>query len=554
MQLSLFLLQLTAAVMLLLYSTRMVRTGIERAMGVNLRNMFLRSRKGTVLNVLAGMLAAILLQSSTAVALLVSGFAATGVMGVTGSLAIVLGADLGTAAVVKFLSLNLSAIVPVLLAGGGILFLKFDSRTTKQAGRVLMGIAFILISLKMIGEATLPMRESRFLPAVVTYLSADPVTAFAGGALITFLFHSSVAAILLFATFCALGILPLAAGLSLVLGANAGGGLVAVWLTRNSHIKARRITLGNLIVRTTGALLALLAVRFADLPLDLLGSSAATQLVNFHLVFNASLVIAFLPLIVPMATLTKRLILENAEETGATRPVSALNREVLNQPSLAFASVTRELLRMAEQIEVMFKPLTDFFLVSNPAEAARIRAMDEEVNRLHTGIKLYIADLSQRDLTPEQAGRAAQLANFAIGLERAGDIVAKDILKLADTLHRERLSFSEDGWDELTRLHDRVCANIQLAMNVLVSEDLESARQLIREKENIRNMEQESNDRHLERLSHGEKDSIATSDIHLELVQAFKEINSRFVSFAYPVLTRHGELLESRLAQEGSTS
>ena len=230
MELSFFLLQLTAAVMLLLYSTRMVRTGIERAMGVNLRNMFLRSRRAIALNVLAGMLAAILLQSSTAVTLLVSGFAATGVMGVTGSLAVVLGADLGTAAVVKFLSLNLSALVPVLLAAGGVLFLKFESRAAKQAGRVLMGIAFILLSLKMIGEATAPMRESPLLPAVVTYLSGDPITAFAGGALITFLFHSSVAAILLFATFCALGVLPLAAGISLVLGANAGGGLVAVWL------------------------------------------------------------------------------------------------------------------------------------------------------------------------------------------------------------------------------------------------------------------------------------------------------------------------------------
>ena len=554
MELSLFLLQLTAAVMLLLYSTRMVRTGIERAMGVNLRNMFLRSRKGVLLNVPAGALAAVLLQSSTAVALLVSGFAATGVMGVTGSLAVVLGADLGTAAVVKFLSLNLSAIIPVLLAAGGILFLKFDSRTTKQVGRVLIGVAFILLSLKMIGEATMPMRESPLLPAIVTYLSEDPVTAFAGGALITFLFHSSVAAILLFATFCALGILPLAAGLSLVLGANAGGGLVAVWLTRNSHIKARRITLGNLLIRSAGALMALLAVRFLDLPLDWLGHNAATQLVNFHLVFNAVLVAVFLPLIVPIATLTKRLLVDQGADAGGPKPLSALNRDVLDQPTLAFASVTRELLRMAEQIEVMFRPVMDFFLVSNPTEAGRIRAMDEEVNSLHTGIKLYIAELGRRDLAPEQARRATQLANFAIGLERAGDLVAKDILKLADTLHREKLGFSEDGWEELTRLHDRVAANVQLAMNVLVSEDLESARQLIREKEGIRKMEQESNDRHLERLSRGAKESIATSDIHLELVQTFKEINSRFVSFAYPVLTRHGELLESRLAHEGAAA
>ena len=70
-----FLLNLTAAIVLLLYSTRMVRTGVERAFGAEMRNVFMMTRRNTVLNVLAGTLAAALLQSSTAVALLVSGFA-----------------------------------------------------------------------------------------------------------------------------------------------------------------------------------------------------------------------------------------------------------------------------------------------------------------------------------------------------------------------------------------------------------------------------------------------------------------------------------------------
>ena len=145
MQLSVFLLNLTAAIVLLLYSTRMVRTGVERAFGAELRNVFMLSRRGTVLNSLAGVLAAAALQSSTAVVLLVSGFAATGVMGVTGSLAVVLGADLGTAVAVQFLSLDLAWLIPVLLVTGGLLFLKGSARVIKQMGRVVMGVAFILL-------------------------------------------------------------------------------------------------------------------------------------------------------------------------------------------------------------------------------------------------------------------------------------------------------------------------------------------------------------------------------------------------------------------------
>ena len=85
MQVIIILMQLAGAVMLLLYSTRMVRTGIERAAGPALRDLFLTTRKSLVKSAGVGVLAAASLQSATAVALLVGGFAATGVMGVTGA-------------------------------------------------------------------------------------------------------------------------------------------------------------------------------------------------------------------------------------------------------------------------------------------------------------------------------------------------------------------------------------------------------------------------------------------------------------------------------------
>ncbi len=549
MHILMFLLQLCAAVMLLLYSTRMVRTGVERAAGSSLRDLFNGTRRNVFLNVCAGAFGAVLLQSSTAIALLVSSFAATGAMGVTGSLAVVLGADFGTALVVQFLSLNLLWLTPALLSVGGILFLKFESRTAKQIGRILIGIGFLLLSLKMLGEASGPMRESTVFPVVVQYLGDDIITAFIGGAVIAFFFHSSVAAILLFAVFAGQGILPLAAGLPLVLGANVGGGMVAVWLTRNMHVKARRITLANLIFRLGGGLLALVALGWALLPLDQLGATPARQMVNFHLLFNTALVVLCLPLVVPLARLVKVLVHENGGSNLQTdKPQIALDYGVLESPNLALASATRELLRMSEQIEIMFAPLMEIFDTSIPEKVRQIRDMDENINESHTEIKLYLAKLNQQVLTQEQSQTSMELINFAISLERVGDIICKDLLRLSEVKHRERLRFSDSGRKELSGLHSRVMANIQLALNVLISEDLESARQLANEKEEMRQLEQRSHDRHMERLGSGNAESIATSDIHLEVIQGTKEINSRFVSFAYPVLARYGLLMTSRVS------
>lgn len=552
MELTVFLLNLAGAVLLLLYSTRMVRTGVERALGANLRNVFMLTRRSTVLNVLAGTMSAAMLQSSTAVVLLVSGFTAAGVMGVTGSLAMVLGADLGTALAVKFLSLDLSWLIPVLLVAGGVLFLKIEARTAKQVGRILLGIAFILISLRMIGEATGPLRDSKGMMAVVNYLASDLVTAFICGAVITFTFHSSVAAVLMFATFCAQGVLPLEAGLPLVLGANAGGGLIGLWLTRNLHVKARRVALGNLFIRLTGSLAALLVVLKFGLFWDLSGATAARQLVYFHLLFNAALVVVWLPLVVPLASLTKRLLPDDAVPATPSRRVPALDRSVLGTPALALASATRELLHMGEQVEAMLAPVMTYFVSEGEVPAERIAELEQDVDAAQTGIKLYLAELNQGELSSQQADRSMELASVAIGLERIGDIVTKDLMRLAAQTRDRKLSFSQEGWHELTAMHARVLANMQLALNVLVADDLDSAAQLVKEKELIRRMEQESHDRHLARLAQSSSQSIATSNIHLDVLRALKDINSRLVYFAYPPLKKRGMLRESRLEKASS--
>ncbi|KUM25532.1 Na+ cotransporter [Mesorhizobium loti] len=558
MQFSMILLHLAGAVMLLLWAVRMVRTGVERAGGPALRDVLRRARSGRLQAVTAGTALAVLLQSSTAVAVLAAGFAASGIVPVSAGLAILLGADLGSALVVQMLSFDLSWLVPVLILVGGALFLKFETRSVRQAGRILIGIAFVLLSLHMIGEATAPMRQSTLLPLMISYLRGDFFTAFAAAALFTWLIHSSVAAILLFVTLAAQGVVPIDVGMSLVLGANLGGGFIAFWLTRGQQtVEARRIPLGNLLFRATAALAVLFALQLVPFPADLFGATEGRQLVNLHLAFNLALVVVCLPFTGVMETLVALLVGDRPAATAAAADdpmamrASVLDRTVTRTPSLALASATRELLRMGEVVELMLRPVMDFFDAGTAERIRQAQKLDDEVNRAHTDIKLYIAEVNRGAMTPAEARRGIELTDFAISLERAGDIAAKNLLVLAQETVEKKLRFSRDGWSELIGLHDRVMANMQLALNVLVSSDLDSARQLVVEKERMRKLERLSHDRHLRRLQSGTPESIETSDIHLEAVRALKEINSLLASVAYPLLRESGDLLESRLAQGG---
>lgn len=549
MHLSLVILHLAGAVMLLLWAVRMVRTGVERACGPALRNALHEARDGRLRAALAGAVLAIGLQSSTAVALLAAGFASSGIIGGVTGLALLLGADVGSALVVRVLSFELSWLIPVLLLVGGVLFLKVETRVLRMSGRILLGIAFVLISLTMIGQATEPLRDSALLPGAIGYLRGDPVTAFAIAAVLTWLIHSSVAAVLLVAGIAAQGLLPAEVAVPLVLGANFGGGLIAVWLTRGQEPAARRIPLGNLAFRGGASLAALGGLALAGFPLAWLGTGGA-QLVNFHVAFNLALALVCLPLIGPVERLALWLMPEPAPEVPAdfpARPASALDRSVIGTPSLALASATREVLRMGEAVEMMLAPMLDLIDGGGTGAAAQVRRLEEDVNRAHTDIKLYIAEINRGQLSEREARRGIELTDFAINLEHAGDIIAKTILPLIGEITGNDLRFSPQGWTEIGALHARVMANVQLALNVQLSGDLDSARQLMREKERMRELERESHDRHLARLQAGTTRSIETSNIHLELVRALKEINSLLATVAYPILREHGLLRDSRL-------
>ena len=115
---SLILLNLAGAVALLLWATRMVRTGVEAVFGARLRDTLGPMLKNPVLAALSGMFLAILFQSATAAGLLVSGFASQQIISVTTGIIALLGADLGSAIATRLLSFDLQYLIPALILIG----------------------------------------------------------------------------------------------------------------------------------------------------------------------------------------------------------------------------------------------------------------------------------------------------------------------------------------------------------------------------------------------------------------------------------------------------
>ena len=176
-----------------------------------------------------------------------------------------------------------------------------------------------------------------------------------------------------------------------------------------------------------------------------------------------------------------------------------------------------------------------------------IGKMDNIVDALHQAVKLYLARLSNEDMEDDERRRASDIMTFVINLEHIGDIIDHNIRDLAEKKIKHGLSFSREGFADITALFNQTLENLKVAMAIFVSGDVKLARQLVAEKVGVRTLERNATEAHLSCISSGRRESIETSTLHLDILRDLKRINAHLTSVAYPILEQRGELEDTRL-------
>ncbi len=548
---SIFFIHMAGAVALLLWATRMVRTGVERAYGDFLKTKLREALSNPFLATLTGLLLAIALQSSTAVTLLVGSFAGLGMMTGLSGLMSVRGAEVGSALVTKILTYDLTILIPLCLLTGTVIFMTTVQRPWRQAGRIFIGVGLLILSLQMMEQASEPLRDSRIVPLIVNYLSGDPLTAFLLAAIVTYLFQSSIAAVLLLATFAARGLLSPELGVVMVLGINLGSSFIAPVLTRASPPDYRTVPMGNLLMRGLGSICALVAFLGFAPSIGRLGADATAQVINAHILFNVLIMIIGIPLARPVLKATQA-IASLGERPGLADEnlapeVSVLDPAALVSPQQALANVTREAVRMCETIEFMLCRIPELYENADKQTITSFAALDDTVDKRHRAIKLYLAGIDRQNMSDDEARRCQELLGVCVKLEQVGDIIVRNLLSHVQRKMKRKVNFTAEGWEELSSFHATVLANARLAFNLVVSQDPGTAHQIVVEKDRLRELENVMNRHHFERLQRGTEQSVDTSSIHLDTIRDLKQINSLLATLAYPILEKHGMLSGSRL-------
>ncbi|MEO5607442.1 MAG: Na/Pi cotransporter family protein, partial [Polaromonas sp.] len=425
------LLNLLAAVALLVWGTHLVRTGILRVFGANLRELLARSMGNRFTAALSGIGVTALVQSSTATALMTSSFVGQGLISLPSALAVMRGADVGTAIMAVLFSFDLTWLSPLFIFVGVVLFLSRQDDTAGRVGRVLIGLGLMLLALRLVVDATEPLLASPSVRALLSSLGSDVLLEITVGATLAVVSYSSLAVVLLIAALAASTAIPLDVALGLVLGANLGSGLLAVLTTLKSPVAVRHVTVGNLVFKVMGVLLIApligLWLKYAKPWLPDLTS----LVVLFHLAFNIVISLGFIGLTNLVGRWVQKLM-PAPLETRAQMRLQHLDPSALSTPSLAISCAAREAMRQADLVETMLGGVLPVILNNDLRLSQDLRKMDDTVDELYSAIKYYLTKISREELDEQESQRWTDIISFTINMEQIGDIVERVLLDVED--------------------------------------------------------------------------------------------------------------------------
>jgi phosphate:Na+ symporter len=305
---SVTLLNLAGNVALLLWGLYMVQTGVMRAFGTDIRRFLGKALRSRFKGFFAGLFATTLVQSSTAVGLMATSFAASKMIGLVPAMAVMLGANVGSTIIVQALSFDHSAVAPMVVLIGFITFKRTSRTNIQDFCRAIIGLGLMLIALQQMMALLKPAEDSQSIKLLLDTISKDHLLDMVFAAALTWVMHSSVAVVLVAMSFAAQGLVPLDVACALVLGANLGSAVnPLIESAANGNPAAHRLPFGNLINRACGCLIFLPLLPYIDRIPEEYTVNMPRAVASFHTIFNIVMALIFFPLLSPLARLLQHM-------------------------------------------------------------------------------------------------------------------------------------------------------------------------------------------------------------------------------------------------------
>ena len=509
-----------------LYGMTVMSDGMQKAASSKMSKFLNIVTENRVMAVILGAGITALVQSSSATTVMVVGFVNAGILNLSQSVGIIMGANIGTTITAWMVSLTqvsgsaLSIFKPEffapLLVGFGSFRLLFGKKGNDDLlADFCVGVGLIFIGLEFMSSAVSPYANSPVFSRAFQIMGGNPILGILAGAVVTGLIQSSAASVSILQTLALSGAVPRVAGFYITLGQNIGTCVTAMISSAGASRTAKRAAMIHLLFNVTGAVLFGILIFLMSLPFTnfFQGRLSPVEISLFHTIFNISCTIVLYPFADLLVALSGKLVLETKKDKEeAENPnhytevekslIQHLDLRILESPAIAIAAAKSEVVNMARITEENIHHATDILLEEKTEEIPEIFKQEKVIDNMQKLLTEYLIHIGNLSLNEMQKLEVNNMFNTITDIERAGDH-AENIAEQAQFAEEHAISFSEIGQDDIRKISKTVVESFHASIEAFEKNDLDMVVKTAHLEDQVDEMEEDMRETHIERLNSG---------------------------------------------------
>ena len=527
---------LAGGLALFLFGLELMTNGLKAVAGASLEGALAKLTANRFLGLLSGAFVTAVLNSSTITTVLMVGFVSAGLMTLSQAVPMIMGANVGSTFTAQIMAFNVKALVPFMLAIG-FLFHAFGTRQLlRQLGGIALGLGLLFLGIEFMGEATHPLRT--FEPFIKAMQEMEnPLLGILAGAIFTAVVQSSAATLAVVIALASQGLIPLEAGIAVVLGANVGTCLTAMLAAIGKPAEAAQVGVVHLLFNVLGVLFWVFFIpQLADLVRHVspshpdlegtarLAAETPRQIANAHTVFSVSSTFILIWFVGPLARLAQLIVPTRRQKTKSAGEPLYLDESALEIPSVGLQRVSLELTRLGQRVLALVRRAPAAVVDGRLEDLQTLLSEDEEVDRLEAAILVYIGRLSQGEHTQEDGQQMVGLAQTANNLESVSDIVTTKLVSLGQQRIAEGIDLARLRDETTARFVSAVMRNLEQAIQTIDQPNASDMAEVIAAKREIEDLAAATRKSLMEKIQLADKKDVQAFRIATDMIEQCKQI------------------------------
>ncbi|QDT12706.1 Na/Pi cotransporter family protein [Planctomycetes bacterium K23_9] len=521
---------------LFLFGMRQMTESLKTVAGSSMKNLLAKLTANRFTAALAGSIITAVIQSSSVTTVLIVGFISAGLLTLSQSIGVIIGANIGTTVTAQIIAFNVSKYGLLMIAAGFLTDIAAKNEKIKQWGMVLMGLGLVFFGMELMSNATGPLRH---WPSFISAMQNmhNPLLSILIGMLFTAVVQSSSATTGIVIVLASQGLIPLESGIALLFGANIGTCVTAIISAIGRPREAVQAAWVHVIFNFGGVVIWMFFIpQFADVvraispSAESLGGAARLaadtprEIANAHTLFNVGNTLIFIWFTGPLSKFVDWLVPPRTALKGIAPQY--LDELFLDQPAMALDQVRRELVRLAELDREMLDHAFGTVTVGTQRDIDHARKLDDDVDELYGEIILFLGKLSQKNLVdplPKQLSDYISVANY---LENVGDVIENNILIDAAKRVRRGVAVSPETIAVLRTVHEKVCWSFDRALDALRDHDQTAAMDAVKSKDQVNHLAEAATTHLSKRLVAFEPNRLAAFKLETNVIENLQRINT----------------------------